>query len=145
MDEKTRTEITSKINEHNRKLVSEYEKRENQFVMENYPISNAPYFYEGYEYDNYYSTNSDLFSFNNQHSLTDDFYISDMLDLLKIQWALFSIKNLKYTLEECAEIWETTSFNVQASWLFTPKEVKNIVMEIETDSYFEGFKAPKNA
>lgn len=81
-----------------------------------------------------------MISLNNQE-IKDETYKFERNDLLKIQKALFIHRNLFLTLDECGNVWQTYSWNLQASWLSVPEGLEDIVSFIESDSYFKSYES----
>lgn len=51
----------------------------------------------------------------------------DLINLLRLQSQLIKIENIFFDLEECANIWQTYSSDLSASWLFFPDEDEDIL------------------
>ncbi len=75
----------------------------------------------------------------NKQQLIERHYLYDIVDLKKIQRALFIHRNLFVSLDEAALIWQNYSSNLCASWLFVPKELESIPKFIESDELFDGY------
>lgn len=64
---------------------------------------------------------------------------SDLLDLMRLQKQLLLEENIFADLVDCANIWMGYSGDLQASWLFFPKDDKDIIPMIKSNSYFISF------
>jgi len=75
-----------------------------------------------------------------QTEIDGDIYVkSDLLDLMRLQKQLLIEEDLLCTIEDCANIWLGYSNDLQASWLFFPKDDKDIIPMIKGNSYFVSF------
>lgn len=72
--------------------------------------------------------------------LIDLHYVDEIMDLKRIQKALFFHKDLFVTLDEAAIIWQNYSDHLAASWLFVPEKFTDIVLYIESDDQFQGWE-----
>ena len=61
-------------------------------------------------------------------------------DLIRIQKALFLLRDLYCTLDECGNIWQNYSWSLSASWLFIPQELDTIISCIESGRDFICYK-----
>jgi len=72
----------------------------------------------------------------NSNELSKD----DIVELKRIQKALFVLRNLFCSLDECELIWLYYSSNLCASWLFVPDSFELIVDHIEGDRSFISYQ-----
>jgi len=63
----------------------------------------------------------------------------DLTNLYKLQNILLIEENLVATLEECIDIWQNYSNDLQASWLCFPSKNEDILRQIKSNVYFKGF------
>ena len=71
--------------------------------------------------------------------IIDDDYKFEKEDLLKVQKALYLYRDIFCTLDECGNIWQQYSWELSASWLFLPKELKDIPKYIESAYGFKSY------
>lgn len=64
----------------------------------------------------------------------------DVLNLNRLQKQLLIEENIMATIEECELIWSGYSNDLHASWLFFPKDDKDILSMIKSNSYFISFE-----
>ena len=71
----------------------------------------------------------------------DDTYSDEpQEDLIRIQKALFVHRDIFCTLDECGNIWQNYSWELSASWLDIPKDLKSIVNKIESADNFKSYE-----
>lgn len=71
----------------------------------------------------------------------DDTYTkSDLLDLIRLQKQLLIEEDLLLSINECADIWQGYSNDLQASWLFFPEKDEEIINYIKSNNYFISFE-----
>ena len=63
----------------------------------------------------------------------------DLIGLYRLKTQLLIEENLIATLEECVEIWQNYSNDLQASWLYFPQKDEDILRQIKSNVYFKGF------
>ena len=61
-------------------------------------------------------------------------------DLIRIQKALFVLRNIYCTLDECGNIWQNYSWDLCASWLDIPKDFDSIIKQIESADRFNSYE-----
>lgn len=61
-------------------------------------------------------------------------------DLIRIQKALFVLRNIYCTLDECGNIWQNYSGDLCASWLCIPIDFDSIVKHIESADGFKSYE-----
>lgn len=64
----------------------------------------------------------------------------DILNLSRLQKVLFEEENIVASIEECANIWQTYSNDLSASWLFFPDEDKCILQQVKSSNNFTSFE-----
>ena len=72
--------------------------------------------------------------------IEDEHYKHEREDLLRLQGALFVLRGVFCTLDECGNIWQNYSWSVAASWLFFPEKQEDIIRQIENATYFVSFE-----
>jgi len=64
----------------------------------------------------------------------------DVLNLFRFQKVLFEEEKVIASIEECINIWQKYSWDLQASWLDFPSNNKSILSYIKSSDYFTSFQ-----
>ena len=64
----------------------------------------------------------------------------DVTNLIRLQSVLLKDRGVLATIEECANIWQTHSNDVSASWLFFPENDDTILSTIEGHYNFTNYE-----
>ena len=72
--------------------------------------------------------------------LDEDYRQEPIEDLIRIQKALFALRNIYCTLDECGNIWHNYSWDISASWLDIPRDFDSIVKQIESADNFKSYE-----
>ena len=76
-----------------------------------------------------------------QEVIEDNNRLEPIEDLIRIQKALFLLRNIYCTLDECGNIWQEYSWSVSASWLFIPQCIESIIKNIESMDCFMSYES----
>lgn len=72
----------------------------------------------------------------------EDYYDKeDLLNLIRLQRVLLEKKDLLFSIEECANIWQNYSWDLSASWLFFPEKDYEILTHIESSHNFTDYES----
>ena len=79
---------------------------------------------------------------HNKGVFIDDIYYDkeDINNLKRLQTQLFKEENIIATIEECANIWQTYSGDLCASYLFFPDDDNCILSDIKSSRKFTSFE-----
>lgn len=64
----------------------------------------------------------------------------DISSILKMQRILLIKKNILFSIQECINIWQKYSWDLQASWLIFPDKDEEILTDIESSDFFTSYE-----
>ena len=74
-------------------------------------------------------------------TVTDEDYKHEPIkDLIRIQKALFALRDIYCSLDECGNIWQNYSWYHKASWLDVPNDMGAEIKFIERCREFKSFR-----
>jgi len=74
-------------------------------------------------------------------TIEDDYIdLDDFENLIHLQSELFLKTKNFFDLQECYNIWQWYSWQLQASWLFFPENPKDILPQIESEYGFTSYE-----